>query len=247
MNQLAQAVAACGPGEQGADFPQFLAHLLELFNRAKGLFRACVLLLREGLPEEALIVGRALIRDALRLWEAAEADDVTAKALAFGWRYDSAAAASDLLSQWATHPTAAAEPQKSIEELQSQILEAAGRFGVDQPRSFAATEDLLTALEDEDYPRIDQLAAAIEEGWDIATRSRTKVAPEGTLGLHDTAPDSWVYPLATKYIGGSCLIAANAALRLFAWDDPDGQLAAAATALEDLEATFTNSTTNEEQ
>jgi hypothetical protein len=73
------------------------------------------------------------------------------------------------------------------------------------------------------------------------------VAPEGTLGLHDTAPDSWVYPLATKYIGGSCLIAANAALRLFAWDDPDGQLAAAATALEDLEATFTNSTTNEEQ
>ncbi len=36
MDLLAQAVAACGPGEEGADIPQFLGHLLELFNRAKG-------------------------------------------------------------------------------------------------------------------------------------------------------------------------------------------------------------------
>ncbi len=247
MNQLARAVAACGPGEEGAEFPQFLSHLLELFNRSKGLYRACVSLLQQGLAEEALIVGRALMRDALRLREAADSDEDTTKALAFGWRYDSAAAAADLFSQWATRPTAAAERQKSFEELRSQILEAASRFGVDEPHSFAATEDLLTGLEDDDYPKIDRLAGAIEQGWDIATRSRRRATPEGTLGLHDTAPNSWVYPLAAKYIGGSCLIAANAALRLFGWDDTEGQLAAAATALDELEATFTSSTTDEEQ
>lgn len=246
MTQLARAVASCGPGKKGAEFPQYLSHLLELFNRTKGLYRACISLLQQGLPEEALILGRVLLRDALRLREAATSDEDTTKALAFGWRYDSAAAAANLLSQWAIRPSAKPENETRLKERQSQILDAARRFGVAEPRSFAATQDHLSTLEDEDYPRIDKLAAAIEQGWDIATRSRRRTNTSGELGLHDTAPDSWVYPLAAKYIGGSYLMAAEAALRLFGWEDPDSQVAGSAEALRKLEAAITESTTDEE-
>jgi hypothetical protein len=240
VNQLAEAVGACGPREEGTDFPQFLSHLLEIFNRSKGLFRACISLMQQGLPEEALIIGRALNRDALRLREAAEADETTRKALAFGWRYDSTAVAAGLLGG-AVDTVEAAMSQQNFERLKSQILDVAHRFGVEALRSFAAADDVLRTLEDEDYRNIDRLAAAIEEGWDIATLSRRRAGANGVVELHDTAPSSWVYPLAAKYIGGSYLMAAVAALRVFGWDDPGGQIAAAAAALEHLEAKFTDS------
>lgn len=237
MKQLHRAVAACGPGEQGAEFSQASSHLLELFNRTKGLYRAALSLLENGLPEEALITGRALLRDALRLREAASSDEATRKALAFGWRRDSAAASADLLVDWANEESTRSATRKKVDELQSQIREAALRFGV-EPRSFASTDELLSTLEDDDYSKIDRLASAIEEGWDVATRSRKRESATGSMGLYDSAPNSWVYPFAGKFIGGSYLIAAESALELFGWDDPDGQLAAGARALEDLESTF---------
>jgi hypothetical protein len=57
--------------------------------------------------------------------------------------------------------------------------------------------------------------------------------------LHDTAPDSWVYPLAAKYIGGSYLLGARAALTLFEWEDPDEQIHTAQQELEALEERLT--------
>jgi hypothetical protein len=244
IDQLARAVAACGPGARGAEFPLFLSHFLELFNRVKGLYLACVSLLQQGLAEESLILGRALMRDALRLMEAAASDEDTAKALAFGWKYDSAAAGEDLFNQWAAR-TEWAERPEGFEQLRSQILEVARSSGVAQPRSFAATDMLLARVGDVDYPNIDHLAGVVEQGWDIATRSRRRKSSEGTYGLHDTAPDSWVYPLAAKYIGGSCLIAMNSAIQLFAWEDPGGQVAAATSALKAFDASFGSSTTDE--
>jgi hypothetical protein len=233
MEQLSRAVAARGPGETGVEFPQPLSHLLELFNRTKGLFRAALSLLREGLPEEALIIGRALLRDAMRLRQAAGSDEANTMALAFGWRSDSAVVAADLLAKWATEHQARRAEGSRLDELLSQIRDAAQRYGV-EPKSFAATDELLSTLEDDDYANIDRLALAIEQGWDIATRSRRRSSGSGTLGLYDTAPDSWVYPLAAKLVGGSYLMAADSALQLFGWDDPDGQLAASAKAVEDL-------------
>ncbi len=233
MEQLRRAVAACGPGEAGAEFPQPLSHLLELFNRTKGLFRAALSLLREALPEEALIIGRALLRDAMRLRQAASSDEAETTALAFGWRSDSAAVAADLRAEWVKEHQARRAEGSKLGELQSQIREAAQRYGV-EPKSFAPTDELLSTLEDDDYANIDRLALAVEQGWDVATRSRRRPSASGDLGLYDTAPDSWVYPLAAKLVGGSYLIAAESAHQLFGWDDSDGQLAEGAKAVEKL-------------
>ncbi|MDP8928190.1 MAG: hypothetical protein M3O70_06330 [Actinomycetota bacterium] len=234
LDQLSIAVAACGPGENGADFPQPMADLLDLFNRTRGLYRASLALLHEGHPEEALVLARALLRDALRLREAAGADAQTRNSFAFGWRYDSARAIGGVLSQWASGESESAGYETRVVARQQEILQAASRFGV-KVRSFSSTEDLLASLDDDDYEKIDQLAETIEQGWDTATGSRRRVTTSGLM-LYDTAPDSWVYPFTAKYIGGSYLMAAEAALRLFEWEDVGGQLATCRRALENYEA-----------
>jgi hypothetical protein len=53
------------------------------------------------------------------------------------------------------------------------------------------------------------------------------------MGLHDSAPDSWVLPMATKYIGGSYLEGAKAALKLFGWPD-SSELITSESALHDV-------------
>jgi len=90
----------------------------------------------------------------------------------------------------------------------------------------------LDILADEDYQRSDELAALIEAGWDISTRSRRWKNSHGNEGFHDTAADSWLYPLAAKYVGGAYLLGARAACAIFAWGDAEPALAEAEKSLE---------------
>ncbi len=234
--QLASAAAGLGPGEAGETFPQQLAHLLELFYRTKGLYVASVQLLDSGHPEEALILGRVLLQDALRLDEAASSNEEGVGSLAFGWKYDSTVAASSVLDSWAESIAEDTTHIDLAERQKERILAAAERLGFPEIRTFSPTSDLMEKVEDEDLPRIDRLARLIQEGWDISTRSRLQLSEDGQLELHDSAPDSWLYPFAAKLAMGSFLLANRAAISLFGWEDSAGDLARFTAALDDFEA-----------
>lgn len=246
-NQLASAAAGLGPGEDGGTFPQHLAHLLELFYRGKGLYVASLQLLDSGHPEETLILGRALLRDALRLDEAASSNEEEIGSLAFGWKHDSVVAASDLLDSWARSMSKGPAHNDLAESRKKSLLAAAERLGFRGVRSFSPTSELLEKVDDEDLPRIDHLARLIEEGWDISTRSRLQLSSDGQMELHDSAPDSWLYPLAAKLAMGSYLLATNAAMSLFGWEDSAGDLVRFIEAFDAFEAEWTLDSVAEEE
>jgi hypothetical protein len=100
---------------------------------------------------------------------------------------------------------------------QEQLIEAAHESGVDEVETFEDALSTSALLDDGDYSRIHVLAEKMDAGFDIATQSRLRVDEHGTMGLHDSAPDSWVLPMATKYICGGYLEGAKAAIELFGW------------------------------
>jgi len=244
IRDIHRAVAGCGPGAEGDSFTATEFHLLEIFNRTKGLFAGALALLERGLPEEAMVIGRPLLHDATRLVEAAAADEQERVALAFGWRRDSLSASQALIESWAQSPEEAAERAQQAADQHASITAAARRAGQDRLRSFTAMQAMLETLDDEDYPRIDELAVLIEQGWDISTRSRRRTDTDGNEGLHDTAPDSWLYPLAAKYVGGAYLLAARAACAILGWGDSEPALAEAHEALESLATSDNEATTD---
>ncbi|MEM7272655.1 MAG: hypothetical protein AAF547_06205 [Actinomycetota bacterium] len=239
IREIHLAVAQIGPGAEGDFFSTTNFHLLEIFNRTKGLFAGALALLEGGLPEEAMILGRPMLRDATRLVEAAAADEALRVELAFGWRSDSLAATRSLIESWASSDGELTDRKQRATDLEASMVAAARRAGAERARSFAAAPTILETLDDEDYARLDQLASLLEQGWDVSTRSRRRTDASGKEGLHDTAPDSWMYPLAAKYIGGAYLLAADAACTIFGWGESEPALAKARQALESLEAGLT--------
>lgn len=228
LRKVGQAVDACGPGNAGASYSQPVAHLLRLANRAKGIFRGCLSLLESGLAEEALVLGRQLFREAMRLHEAACAAERERAALAFGWLRDSAAAAAAVISP--EDPARSEAARRGAEE-EVRIREAAGRFGVTELRSFAEPRAVAEALAESPLADLDRLAECMEQGWLAASSSRCRTREEGVFELHDVAPDSWVYPAAAIYIGGSYLIVGQASLLIFGWEDSVGRLRSAESEL----------------
>lgn len=235
MRQVATAGVALGGSEAAREYSAPLAQLLILFNQIKGLYRAALILLEADHPDESMIIGRAIVTNAARLHEAAISDEPTRDALAFGWRRDSVIEAARIAAEWAARPAEEAESAGRLEAALAQIRSAADRFGVGDLRAFAVADKGLHVLDDDDYQNIDRLAGAIQHGWDVAAQSRMRRHEDGTVGLHDTAPDSWVYPLAAKFIGGGYLIAIRAARELFSWSDPEDRLYEAEEALQTLE------------
>jgi len=164
--------------------------------------------------------------------------------LAFGWRRDSLSASQVLIDSWAQSPEEAAEREQKAADQQASITAAARQAGQDRLRSFRPMREMLETLDDEDYSRIDELTVLIEQGWDISTRSRRRTDSDGNEGLHDTAPDSWLYPLAAKYVGGAYLLVARAACTIFGWGDSEPALTEAHEVLESL-VTSDNEVTTE--
>jgi hypothetical protein len=219
LQDIGHGVGGLGPGAKGAQFSAPQAFMLELFNRAKGLFKGCTALLEQGLPEEALIVGQSLFTDAMRLKQASESSEEQRIALAFGWKHDSLEVRKRLIRQTDLSPTALAEGLAQLDARQEELRSSARSLGAGELMAFQDASNLATHLGDEDLPNIHGLAQEMVAGSDIATQSRLRQGSAAGMGLHDTAPDSWILPMAMKYIGASYLLAAAAALELFGWPD----------------------------
>lgn len=219
LRSLSGVVASLGPGEDGAEFPEYQSYLLELFYRTKGLFLGCLLLFDKGLPEEALVLGRPLLADALRLWEASGSDEPRRKALAYGWKSDSVSSAENIVASWANYDHREFAHADAADSRRQAILKSATKAGVERTEAFDELRSQLELLDDEDLIKIRELADAIEAGWDIATRSRLRMASTNSLSLHDTSPDSWIYPLAAVFVCRAYMTTATSALELFGWED----------------------------
>lgn len=150
-----------------------------------------------------------------------------------------------MLDTWATASERAPAHLEIVEDRLTQILKAAERFGVEQIRTFSPSSELILGTEDQDLPNLDRLAQAIEEGWDISTRSRLRADSSDQFELHDSAPDSWLYPLAAKFLMASYLLAANSAMRLFEWEDT-GELAQFERSMEAFEESIKSARGEEE-
>lgn len=232
LDQVDKAIRSLGPGETGAEYSQPDAHLLEIFNMMKGAYRGCVLIATRGLPDEALILGRSVFRDAMRLHEAASIGTTDRAALAFGWRSDSLNALEQLLTEDGTDT----QHEVSLKKRRSAISQVIEKFEVEEVRSFASPRDVAARLTDDDYYKLDRMTQALSEGWDLVTMSKRQQENEQLVGLHDVAVNDWAYPLVAKYVGGGCLLGAQAALSIFEWPDPDSLVTGAFEELDILES-----------
>jgi hypothetical protein len=219
LQEIGRGVGGLGPGAKGAQFSRPQAFLLELFNRAKGLFKGCSALLEQGLPEEALIVGQSLFSDAMRLKQASESSEEQRIALAFGWKRDSLEVRKRLVRQTDLSPTELAEGLAQLDAQQEELRSSSRALGAGELMTFQDVSIVAAHLDEEDLPNIHGLAQEMAAGSDIATQSRLRQGSASGMGLHDTAPNSWVLPMAMKYIGASYLLVAEAALEIFDWPD----------------------------
>jgi hypothetical protein len=155
----------------------------------------------------------------MRLKQASESSEEQRIALAFGWKHDSLEVRKRLIRQTDLSPTALAEGLAQLDARQEELRSSARSLGAGELMAFQDASNLATHLGDEDLPNIHGLAQEMVAGSDIATQSRLRQGSAAGMGLHDTAPDSWILPMAMKYIGASYLLAAAAALELFGWPD----------------------------
>ena len=232
LEQVQKVLRSLGPGESGAEYSQPSAHLLEIYNMMRSTYRGCVLLAARGLPDEALILGQAVFRDAMRLQEAASMNTQRRAALAIGWKSDSLDAVEEIL----LGDGSGNDYAESVSTRRSVIRQAAQTFNVEDLTSFSSPRRVAEQLADDDYLNIDRMVRALAEGWDLLTLSRRNMIDDVALGLHDSAVNDWAYPLVAKYVAGGCLIGAQAAMTIFGWTDQDALVAEASEELERLEA-----------
>ncbi len=212
--EAAFAVApTTGQAMAPVDFP-----VLGLFHRSLRLFDGIVALLEKDLPEEALILGRSLFSDALRLAEVEQAGDQR-KALLLGWANSGIEEKKGLFHEAAKLGFEKDLPAmlNHLEEERNKLLQYAQSNGVGTLRKFLREREAAQKFgRTHDYWTF-CLSHEFVHGSDAAfVFSRTKVAND-TLALADRTRDHKIVAGVVCFSAASLVQAALATAGVFAW------------------------------
>lgn len=190
-------------------------HVLGMFWRSRRLLRGVIALLESGLPEEALIIGRSLFEDSLRLRQLAEEPE-NRGALTMGWVIASLEKKKGLIR--AAHKAGLEmSPETVLDALQSEQVELQKYCsqGIGRPKTFLPPKEAAMRYGRTDDYWTYELSHQMVHGGDAAWLfSRRKVAGDRVgvfAGTHNPA----VVVGVARYAAGSLVEAASSTCRIF--------------------------------
>jgi hypothetical protein len=193
-------------------------YVLSLYWRTIRLFDGVVLLLKNRLPEEALIIARSLFVDALRLAEIGDAGEKRG-ALILGWANNSIENKKNLLKE-ATRLGLESDPTALFAELESQqkkLQSHRSRNGIGPLRSFlserAASEKFGRSHDYWSYA----FSHEFVHGSDFALTYSRKKRADGVLAVYDQTNDPQLSLGVACFSAKSVLQAAAATALTFNW------------------------------
>ena len=194
--------------------------VLKLFWRSISLFDGTFALLKEDLAEEAMILGRSLFVEALRLAEIEEAgDDRTA--LVLGWANSSIKEKKGLIEEASK---LGLEKEKEImlshlDDEQKGLQAYARRKGVGKLRKFLHVRDAAARYgREHDYWSY-SFGHEVVHGSDTAFLFRRKKVDNDTVAISNRTPDPEIIAGVASFAAKSVVQAARAAANVFGWQD----------------------------
>jgi hypothetical protein len=195
--------------------------ILSMFWRSVRLFRASVLLLREDLPEEALIVGRSAFVESLRLAELAAVGSGR-DALILCWANQSIEEEKSLV-RTAARVGLESDPEALLAYLdgeRSKLQNYARRVGVGKFQKFMQEHDASARFGRlVDYWTY-QTAHEMVHGSDFALKRSRAKTESGTLAMYLANHDRKFLLGAGLFCAWSALYSAKALAEIFQWTPP---------------------------
>jgi hypothetical protein len=195
------------------------ALILAIFAECRSQFQGIVVLLKNGLANEALALAHGLLRNARRLQRLAECDNK--KQLALGWLRDSLASGHQMqlaavdcgLSEGpAPSETELAEMRHNFERLEEKIDARLTGFSSEQlTKGDVGAVAWLGYLASRRI--LDGFGALMSYGADSTSNG---------IGFNNICEDTQFISFVAAFAGESVLLACQAAGRLFQWPDFDG-------------------------
>jgi hypothetical protein len=206
------------------ELPRHYGDILALYARASSLFDAMTVLLKRGYPEEAVMLGRALFTEALRLRELAEASENGRIALIAGWVQDSLTKMASVERERERRTKQPTDPTllKRLEDLKTQSRTYMKRHGVNRARKFPREADM-AAKQGLDDDVVDYVFShEFVHGGFVAHVSRYKMSREGGdsfLRLYTQTHDPRAIAAVASFAAKYALLAHEAAGQIIGWDD----------------------------
>lgn len=216
-------------GQPPQTLPTHLGHAIDMYMRARTLFKGCRLLIENDLPEEGMILCRSLFTESLRLSALASADEQDQIALVMGWRYSSLNEVRGLFMEAEKAgleddlPNALA----GVERQRRSVGDYGRRNGVEKSKKFPDEKTMARAQgRDEDLWSF-QLAHEMTHGSEAAhLQRRHKTA--GVLAFFSGTSDSDFICGVARLAARSMVMAHYAAATILGWEsdrDLEGWLA----------------------
>jgi hypothetical protein len=227
MRDVAEFLQRNVPWGGEHDVSQVMGYVQAIYLRAVGLFRAAQLLIEHDKPEEALIIGRSLFTESLRLERLAKArreeGENGVAAFVLKWRLDGIQEIENL-NAYAVRSGQADEDDSVRERFareRQQIERYRVRTGVGPLRPFGDEEQLARELGRADDIVPYRMAHQHAHGLGHAYVFRLSLREDGLVQIRDSAPaEVGMGTLVAATLSRSLLLAHRAAVELFDWPEP---------------------------
>jgi hypothetical protein len=196
--------------------------ILPMYSRCRSLFQGVVALLKREFPEEALILGRSLFIESLRLTELAEAQG-TRMAKILGWASESIKFDMRMLKEAAKigFEKNIDNVMQKLKDRRRKLRQHAKQQGIRKLRKFHSVKKATAHYSNPESYFTYLLSAQMVDGTITAHIHRAHMVEEGKIRVDPTTQD-------TKFIGGvgafaaeGVLLACRAAAIIFGWPELD--------------------------
>jgi hypothetical protein len=220
LDETQKAVLGTPPSGAVADYRPIDAFALRIYARCRSLFVAAALLVRADHAEEALILGRSLFTEALRLMELASSKD--RDALLLGFAFESVADKRSMIES-AVRRGMGDDPRPilaTIDEEGRKLERLRQKLGIGKVRHFGSEQALATR-----HRRLEELwtfefGHRMTHGTTVSHESRTKAVAGDAIGVYLRSSEPEYLWASAAFLTATMIDAQRAASTIFGWTEP---------------------------
>jgi hypothetical protein len=222
FDETVKAILGTPASGHYADYRPIDSFALRIYARCRSLFVAAALLVRADHAEEALILGRSLFTDALRLMDLAGSKD--RDALLLGFAFESVRDKRSMIESAARlglegdpGPILAAidEEGRKLERLRQKL-------GVGKVSQFGSEKALATRHHRLKEFWTFEFGHRMTHGTTVSHETRTKAVSADALGIYLRSSDPEYLWASAAFLVATMIDAQRAASKIFGWSEPAG-------------------------
>jgi hypothetical protein len=220
LDETQKAVLGTPPSGHVAEYRPIDSFALRIYARCRSLFVAAALLVRADHAEEALIIGRSLFTDALRLMDLASSKD--RDALSLGFAMDSVTDKRFMMES-AVRNGLEGDPGPilaTIDEEARKLERLRKRLGIGKVGHFGSEQALATR-----HHRLEELwtfefGHRMTHGTTVSHETRTKAVGSDALGIYLRSSEPAYLWASAAFLVATMIDAQRAASKIFGWAEP---------------------------